>query len=400
MRKMTITTTLHKLLRKLPSLRERWYVYLCHAALITALSVTLSQIVLHKLDDLAVFTATGLSNDLQVSDLYNLIADGRDVAQVSPYVTVLAVDDCSRQQLLEVLELVSAYDPHAIGLDIFFRFANHDSALVVNTLQSIPNLVLPCQLLPQSSGQYIRTQSSFFEQYLDADYAYVNLNADDPTDVIRDFTPFMILANGDTMRHMATELARLAAPDNYRTLLQRGRQQEIIQFASVTIDTLSAAELLTGDNEAYLTSRLTHRLVLVGDLHNTKDMFLTPLSGLMPGVMIHAYALNTIMAEAYTAVSPVALNWLIAIICCLLFVLINLIVNELYSHMGNMIMRLLQLLLMFGVVIFGAYCYTRHMLYLDFSSLLFLLGFAALAMDIFEGLYVLYHKCTTKQRQS
>jgi hypothetical protein len=62
------------------------------------------------------------------------------------------------------------------------------------------------------------------------------------------------------------------------------------------------------------------------------------------------------------------------------------VVKDLWSHIGNMVMRLLQVALMFTLVFVGAYWYNHHLQYLDFSPVIVMLGFCSLSADIYDGI--------------
>ena len=88
---------------------------------ITLISLCFTHVVIYELGSISGFVSSDKSADFQISDIYNSIADYRDTRQASQHVTVIAVDDCSRQEVLDVLELVSEYQPKVIALDVFFK---------------------------------------------------------------------------------------------------------------------------------------------------------------------------------------------------------------------------------------------------------------------------------------
>lgn len=364
--------------------------YLLQSIIITILSILLSHFIIHDFESLSAFASSKSSADFEMSDIYNMVSNQRKVSIASPHVTVVAADECSRQELLDLLELVSEYEPKAIGLDIFFRNAENDSTMVLEALQSTPNLVLPCKLQPTETGEYERIFYSFVEEKLDANYAYVNLNASSTQDVVREFTPMTPIFPRDTLLHITTAMAEMVAPEQYDILRKRNKKTETIKYSSIEIPIIHAHEILQSHNYDYLSRHLTRRAVLIGDINNLNDMYSTPLKGLTPGVLIHAYALNTIITEAYTGVSPSWLNWMIAIFVCVLFIYANILIKERWSHIGNLLMRVLQIALMFGMVLLGAYWYNQHMQYIDFSPVILMIGFSALAGDVYDGCYAIY----------
>lgn len=389
MRKLSLSSVF-----KVPSIsvfvgEHKHIAYLCKSVLITLLSLLLAHVVKYDLENITGFASSDSMADFEMSDIYNAMSDHRHVSYASPYVSVVSVDQCTRQEVLEVLELIAEYSPKAIGLDIFFRTAADDSTYVLQTLGSIPQLVLPCMLEEDEDGVYHRQAYSFVESSLSANYGYVNLNASTVKDVVRDFSPWRVLQGGDTLKHIATAMARIAAPERYAQLMERHNPLEIIKFSSVDIPIISAQEVFYGAEEDYLTRYLTDRAVFVGDIENINDMYSTPLKGMIPGIMIHAYSLNTVLTAAYTNVTSDWLNWLLAIVLCVLFLYAHLLIKERWSYVGNLLMRMLQIMLMFGMVIIGSYWYNKHLQYIDFSLIVLTIGFSALACDVYDGIYAL-----------
>ena len=383
----------------LPLGKYKWWNYIASTILITLLTWGLSHIILFDLESITAFASSNKTDDFEISDIYNTIADYRQVSMASPNVTVVAADNCSRQELMDLLEMVSAYQPNAIGLDIFFRTPNNDSAYIINTLQSIPNLVLPTILQLQTNQEYERIAYSFVEQTLSANYAYVNLNAANPNEVVRDFTPYLSLANGDTIEHIATKMAKIVAIDKYHILQQRDNPIETIHFSSISIPIISAQDILYGNDDAYITKVLSNRAVLIGDTANINDMYSTPTGGRKPGIIIHAHALHTILTQSYVTTSPTWLNWVIAFVLSILFIFLDIVVKDKWLHLGNMIMRIVQIALMFILVFIGAFWYNTHLQYIDFSPLILMIGFSQLAADIYDGILAIYLKIITRKQQ-
>ena len=370
---------------------KKWYVYLFKSIIISLLCILLSTVVIYNLEDISSFVSSDKSSDFDISDIYNGIADHSDVRVASTDVTVVAADECSRQELLDVLEIISEYSPKAIGLDIFFRYASEDSMRVINTLKQIPNLVLPCMIKPTPEGGYQHTIYSYIEQHIYSPYGYVNLNASSTRDIIRDFIPQQTITTGDTLLQLATAVASIASPQQYLKLVHRNNPTEIIHYAAIDIPTLSAEEILNG-NDDYLSRYLTNRAIIVGDIHNINDMYMVPISGLVPGVLIHAYALNTIMMDLYTDITPDWLNWLIAFLVSIIFIFANIYAKEHWSHIGNLLIRILQITIMIGMIYLGTYWYKNHMQYIDFSQVVLMIGFSALAGDVYDGILAIYIK--------
>ena len=121
-------------------------------------------------------------------------------------------------------------------------------------------------------------------------------------------------------------------------------------------------------------------------------MYMVPINGLVAGILIHAYALNTIMMDLYTDITPDWLNWLIALLVSIIFIFANIYAKEHWSHIGNLLMRILQIMIMIGMIYIGAYWYKNHMQYIDFSQVVLMIGFSSLAGDIYDGILAVHLK--------
>ena len=80
------------------------------------------------------------------------------------------------------------------------------------------------------------------------------------------------------------------------------------------------------------------------------------------------------------------------IIFTIAFVFTSFFFKELWSHVGNAAIRSMQILLMFSMVIIGAYWYNNHMQYIDFSQVVLMIGFSALASDFCDAILAIYLK--------
>lgn len=60
------------------------------------------------------------SADFCITDMYQLIANGREVRTLSPDIVIVDVNNCTRDQIAETVDLIRLCDPKAIGVDISF----------------------------------------------------------------------------------------------------------------------------------------------------------------------------------------------------------------------------------------------------------------------------------------
>ena len=181
-----------------------------------------------------------------------------------------------------------------------------------------------------------------------------------------------------------------ARPKAIKPLLGRSSEIEIIFFPSIEFETLSGKEILA--NGDLILDNLANKIVLLGDMRNMSDSYLTPLDAAVPGVLIHAYTAYTILSDKYISVSADWLNWLIAIFVCLLYTVVNLFAKKSFSNFGNFLMRLLQFFTMYVLFVIGCLEFAYHGSYIDFTPSILMIGLGALAFDLWYGIYAGYIK--------
>jgi CHASE2 domain-containing sensor protein len=187
---------------------------------------------------------------------------------------------------------------------------------------------------------------------------------------------------------MPAQLAKICHPLRYKTMLLRGGSAETIAFDNIEFPIISAQDVLSGDvDETFLSNRI----VLIGDIHNIYDSYLSPLHNTLPGIVLHAYALQTIISDNYINTSPTWLNWLIALILCVLFTICNLTAKYHMSNFGNLFIRLLQFAMMYILIVIGSIYFAAHHNYIDFSPAILMIGFGSLSFDLWFGCIAIYN---------
>jgi CHASE2 domain-containing sensor protein len=223
---------------------------------------------------------------------------------------------------------------------------------------------------------------------MDVTFGYAILNASSQRDVIRQFVPYVLTANNDTLLSMPAQLAKICQPQRYKTMLSRGGMAESIAFDNIEFPIIPAQDVLSGDANETL---LTDRIILIGDIHNIYDSYLSPLHETLPGIVLHAYALQTILSDNYINTSPAWLNWLIALFLCVLFTICNLAAKYHMSNFGNLFIRLLQFVVMYVLIVIGSIYFASHHNYIDFSPAILMIGFGSLSFDLWFGSIAVYN---------
>lgn len=362
-------------------------------AIIIALSIAcagcLTLFIGEDIASLNIFTPTNKKGDFHITDIYNAVEKNNidDVGgrPLSEEVVVVGIDGLGRAETLEVIRKVASLQPAAIGLD----FGMKDSVMlrdeVMEVIVSNPLIVSPMELVPVGEETFRDSLLSFYEERYPVHRGFVNIDAAEMWNVIRTFHPMVLTADGDTLPNMVLEMARVAKPERAQALLDRHQAVEHIDFVSREIMVIPPHCLGMEEVENYMRGKA----VLIGDTAYLPDMRITPLHEPMGGVLVHAYALQTILGNSYIQAWPEWLIWLIAFGLAGAFVLILQGARHL-SNSGNWLIRMSQFVLMFLLVWCGCYIFSVYHTYADFTNVIAMLGFSALSFDIFYALIGLW----------
>ena len=336
--------------------------------------------------------------DFQVSDIYNMIEEERQGRKLSDEVVVVSVDDYNREGVMEIIHTLRDYGAKAIGLDIYFAIRKADNTVLIETIRTTENMVCLTKVIQEESGIYRMEDQSFFDEELTPPHkGYANLDINHSWNVVRTFIPQVMTREGTTIPSMALELAKIANPNRAREAVERGNSEEIIDFTHQEIEIISATRLQNPE----VAKRIQGKVVLVGLIHDNKDIYLTPLHEPVAGVIIHAYATQTILNGTYIRTRAVWKNWLIATILCLILVCLLLVAYE-YEPMKyslNLSVRILMFVTMYALVFIGCMIFASRHLYVDYSPSILMLAFGAFAFDIVYAGFGLY-KQIAKNKQS
>ena len=359
-----------------------------HVVGITVLAVLFARFVVYDLMSMSVFSPMEKATDFQMSDVYQSVAESKAVHQLSEDVTIVALDGYARAEVLDAINLISEYAPAAIGLDIFFPAPEKENDYLLTTLSEVPGVV--CAAMVERDAEaatWHRVRQSFFEDSIALRYGFVNLNASSSRDVIRQFTPYVLTAGNDTLLSLPAQLVRQTNGKAYRQLVERGGEAETIAFEHIEFPVVPVAEVLNGEADERL---LSGKVILMGDVKNSNDSYLSPLHAPLPGIMLHAYALQTVLSGNYIDTTPTWLNWLIAIVLCLLFACCNMVAVFRLGTLANLFVRIVQFGIIYVLIVIGSVYFASHHSYIDFSPAILMIGFGAVAFDIWFGVYAVY----------
>lgn len=356
-----------------------------HRALIIALSLGIaglfSAFLSSDFSSIDIFAPIEKKVDFKVSDIYNMIEEERQGRERSNEVVVIGVDEYDREGVVEIIHTLTEYGAKAIGLDIYFSIPKANDSALIETIRTTENMVCITKVVREEDGYYRMEDQSFFDPYMTPPHkGYANLDIDHSWNVVRTFIPQVRTREGKQIPGMALALAQIADPARAEEAIRRGNTEEIIDFTHQEIEIIPAHRLQNTD----MAERIQGKVVLIGLIHDNKDIYLTPLHAPVAGVIIHAYATQTILNGNYIRTRAVWHNWLVAAILCLILLCLLLLANE-YEPMKyslNLAVRILMFVTMFALVYIGCIIFAKHHLYVDYSPAIMMLAFGTLAFDI------------------
>lgn len=359
------------------------------SSVVTLLSLAFLTISINGVSVLSLFSPLEGDSDFQLSDLYTKVADRRPVSQCSDDVVVVATDDCRRSDIVDLIAALETFSPAAIGVDVNFRYPSEDDTRMIEVFDACENLTLPLILSQDSDGETFQVdenENSFLISWLDSErFSVVNLERYTMWGSVRTFRPTYSTPEG-VIPGFALRLAFLADPEKAEAFTSRKHDSEYINYPSRTFEVLEPGDIINEDGslDDGVKNSICGRVVLLGDLDNSKDVFPVPHKEMMPGVMIHAHCVDTILAGRGIDSMPMWLNIVLSVILCFVFALLHLSVERRLDNGVDFVMRVFQILLMFALYWLGCVLYIRNY-YVDMSLVLLMVVTSALSMDICSG---------------
>lgn len=366
-----------------PSLHKRGRIVanILQALGITLLAFLLSSVIMQPFSfSAATLISNNQSNDFDISDFYNIIADSRAVRSVDRDITILDIADATREDLAAVLDALPAYEPAVVGLDVMFDKPHDDDSFLFEAIDNLPQMVMLVDMdadKERNSSTFHLGETSFFHGRL-AGYSFgaSNLPTKNAGGVVREFRPWYPTSQGDTIPSFAVAVAMKADANAVDVLRSRGRETELINFPSRSFRSVYWEDL------PYNADLIRDHILLIGDLNNAADRHATPPRHDMPGIEIHARALSTILSGDYITPIPGVWNYIIAFLLCFLLAFTHLMLPAEFKALA---LRIVQLVLLYLVIVIGYHYFIDNKIVINFSYTLLMLTFVLFACDIWLG---------------
>lgn len=352
------------------------------SAVITVMTLFFSHIVVYDLMSVSFFSPMEKASDFKFSDFYTIVADDRAVSILDDDIVLVPVDGLTRKEMAEIIDAIDFSSPAAVGLDIAFAPpSNPDDDPLAEALEDCANLVLPVRIDHDADDKPYLRHISYYDDLVtpQAGFAAVNIQGDlGERSTVREFTGFFDTEEGQVPA-FATALVAAAKPEAVKKIHDSSDKTEYIRFASRRFDVVEPHEILADPD------LLKGKIVIVGKMRNAGDLHVTPLDNFMPGMLIHAHTAATIISGDFIRVLSPFESYVAAALACFLIVYINmwLIANP----VGPLVVRVVQLLLLYLMIVGGTMAYIQRGVDLNFSFAIMAATLGVAACDVYVGLF-------------
>lgn len=324
--------------------------------------------------------STPEKNDFTITDFYNIVADSRAVSHLDDNIVIVNIDRSDRNEIADIISVATLSGARAIGLDVMFEDEREGDEPLLEAIREAPVIVQPLAMKQTSDADTfaVRAASYFYTVpgATESHYGAASMPSRYERSTVREMRTFFPADSGDPIPSFAVALARATDPEAAKKLEARGNELEMINYHSRRFRTIEPDELIDRAEE------LNGRVVLIGALNEIGDLHQTPVNSSMPGVMIHAHSLATILDGAYMKAVPKSANMLIGCILCFIIVLTHI---SLSVGVKGLIIRIMQVIFVWIAVQIGYWFFVEHDIIIDFSYSLLMLAFGLFACDIWNG---------------
>lgn len=349
------------------------------ATIVTLFAFALSAFLLEPLS----FSAFSLfsvpeKSDFTITDLYAQVANRRPVRTIDQDIILVDVGYSKREEIIDIINQVKFWQPKVVGVDILFEMTTPHDSLLLAALYESDNVIVPVGLEEIPDGSFAIREIPFFYPDKRLTYAASNLPSKFEGGTIREFVTSFPLEGGDTILSFPQAVAIAYDSRALTTFRQRNNRYEMIDYPSRDF------VILTHNEIAEAGDLLTDRIVLIGAVSDALDIHGTPIDRYMPGLLIHASSVSTILNDRFFDPAFKFPSWLPAFFFCFLMLLARELITE--PKLKGLITRLMQITIVYCAVRIGYHYYLDKNKIFDFSYTLIMMTFGLMASDLWLGI--------------
>ncbi len=256
-----------------------------------------------------------IKQDFGDFDIFDLHYSGDHASDVDTNMVLVPIGD-NRKEIQEQLELLSAYHPAVIGIDVDFRSPSPDPAAdsaLQKQIHDMPEVVTGHRLVINERTHHLEALPNYF----DGDTAIRNRSGyfnfiGEEISVVRQYAPFYTL-NGVKEYALSSRILEKFDPALFQKLKKRHNKIELINYSGNTEHyRVITKEELRSDSAKALEKNIRGKIVLLGIFFTEApllmdDIHFTPLNRKvtgkslpdMYGVVIHANVLSMLISGKY-----------------------------------------------------------------------------------------------------
>lgn len=362
---------------------------------ITVFAFILSSILMSPFSiSIASLISTNDKNDFNITDFYNIIADGRAVRDLDRDIVVIDINGATRDDVACLLDAMPDFEPRVVGVDICFDVPHEDDSLLLAAIAKMPDLVMVADVEPDKEHGaetfHMGQQSFFHDRFKDYTYGAPNLPTKMEGGVVRQFVVGYPMSDGSSVfPSFPMAIADKADPKATAAVRARGNRFENINYPSRSFTRIPWTDV------AEHAEDLRDKVVLIGAIDDPGDVHATPPQDNMSGIEIHALAISTILSGQFIDSVPEWINIAIAAVLCFLMTLVSL---SLPPEFKSLALRLIQLSLLYVIIRVGYFLFIDMRMIVNFSYALMMMTFEFFAIDIWFGSFGIF-KYARKRRQ-
>lgn len=358
-------------------------VVISRAVMATLLGVTLSVFLVQPLSmTTSLLFSSPEKRDFQLPDLYAQIADNRPVREFDDRIVIVNIGRGNREDIAEAISILSLCGPKAVGVDINFAEPSDDDSFLLESLETLPNVVLPLGVKPaKENGIYeIEDKPFFFEELPNVKYGIVNLPQSSEKGTVREYAVEFPTSKG-VLPSFVTAVVENVDKDALEKLKSRNTETGITSYHSREYQTIDFEDVETHAED------FADKIVLVGALEDAADMHSTPVKSHVAGLLLHAHALSTVLDGIWFEKVPKTFDYILAVTLCLG---IMLIVYGMKNNFKGVILRVVQFSLAVLAVRIGYTLYIDHNVIFDITLTVTIVAFGLFAVDIWNSIEALW----------
>lgn len=352
--------------------------------------------------------------DMEFTDIYfsQLLDD--PIADTDVVLVNIGLE--SRAGIAMMIDSISQHNPEVIGVDSFFDYPKEDTLgdmMLMDALSRVENLVMVTKVLynPETDElDSVHTSWPWFT--FNAEPAFANLITDadvqEDLKMCRTFNPTLKTTDSVTQTAFAVKLASYLAPDKAEKFMNRGNEEEVINYRGNVLDYGATKfgnkyfALDVGDvfGANYTSDIITDKIVIfcflgeyLGDRENFADKFFTPLNDKyigrafpdMYGGVIHANIVSMILNEDYIFYLKDWQKWAVAIIMLFLNIMAFSWIYKKLPKWYDGITKVIQLVEFVGIIYIMVYFMDIFSMKLDLTYLLFAVALSGDGLEVFYG---------------